>query len=113
MNTLFNDDFRDFVLAFNKTNVDYILVGGLSVVIHGYNRATGDMDIWVRKSPDNYSKIEIAFSIFGMPLFDMSLQRFLENDGTNVFTFGRKPVTIDLMTECKGLDFEEAFQRSM
>lgn len=46
MNNLFNDDFRDFILAFNKANVDYVLVGGFSVVIHGYNRATGDMDIW-------------------------------------------------------------------
>jgi hypothetical protein len=107
---LFNDDFRDFILAFNETNVDYILVGGFSVVIHGYNRATGDMDIWVRRSPDNYAKIVNAFSIFGMPVFDMSLEKFLEDDGINVFTFGRKPVAIDLMTGCKGLDFEETFQ---
>ena len=110
MNNLFNDDFRDFILAFNKTNVDYILVGGFSVVIHGYNRATGDMDIWVRRSTDNYAKIVTAFSIFGMPVFDMSLEKFLEDDGINVFTFGRKPVAIDLMTGCKGLDFEETFQ---
>jgi len=110
LNNLFNDDFRDFILAFNKANVDYILVGGFSVVIHGYNRATGDMDIWVRKSSGNYAKIVEAFSIFGMPVFDMSLKKFLEDDGINVFTFGRKPVAIDLMTGCKGLDFEESFQ---
>lgn len=110
MNNLFNDDFRDFILAFNKANVDYILVGGFSVVIHGYNRATGDMDIWVRRSPDNYAKIVKAFLIFGMPVFDMRLEKFLEDDGVNVFTFGRKPVAIDLMTGCKGLEFEETFQ---
>ena len=68
------------------------------------------MDIWVRKSAENYAKIVTAFSIFGMPLFDMSLQKFIEDDGTNVFTFGRKPVAIDLMTECKGISFEETFQ---
>jgi len=45
-----------------------------------------------------------------MPLFDMTQEKFLEDDGTNVFTFGRKPVAIDLMTGCKGLDFEESFQ---
>ncbi len=110
MNNLFNDDFRDFILAFNKANVDYVLVGGFSVVIHGYNRATGDMDIWVRRSPDNYAKIVKAFLIFGMPVFDMRLEKFLEDDGVNVFTFGRKPVAIDLMTGCKGLEFEETFQ---
>lgn len=48
--------------------------------------------------------------IFGMPVFDMRLEKFLEDDGVNVFTFGRKPVAIDLMTGCKGLEFEETFQ---
>lgn len=112
MNNLFNDDFQDFILALNKTNVDYILVGGFSVIIHGYNRSTGDMDIWVRKSPDNYAKIVKSFSIFGMPVFDMTEEKFLENDGDNVFTFGTSPVAIDLMTGCKGLNFEETFQNA-
>ena len=110
MSTLFNDGFRDFILAFNNTNVDYILVGGYSVIIHGYNRTTGDMNIWVRRSVENYTKLISAFSIFGMAVFDMSLEKFLEDDDINVFTFGRKPVAIDLMTGCKGLDFEETFQ---
>jgi hypothetical protein len=30
----------------------------------------------------------------------------------NVFTFGVSPVSIDLMTEAKGLDFETAFQHA-
>ena len=110
LNNLFNNDFHDFILAFNNSNVDYILVGGFSVIIHGYNRATGDMDIWVRKSHGNYTRILKAFLLFGMPVYDMSLEKFLEDDGSNVFTFGRKPVAIDLMTACKGLDFEETFQ---
>ncbi|MEP7144537.1 MAG: hypothetical protein ABI707_16745 [Ferruginibacter sp.] len=45
-----------------------------------------------------------------MPVFDMSLEKFLEDDGINVFTFGRKPVAIDLMTGCPGLKFQETFQ---
>lgn len=28
---IFNQDFRDFILALNNNNVDYILVGGFAV----------------------------------------------------------------------------------
>ena len=113
MNNLFNDDFQDFIRALNQADVDYILVGGFSVIIHGYNRATGDMDIWVRRSSYNYEKIVKAFSIFGMPVFDMTLEKFLDNEENNVFTFGKKPVAIDLMTACKGLEFEETFKNAV
>ncbi len=50
----FNEDFRDFLRALNNNDVDYILVGGMAVILHGYVRTTGDMDIWVRKSKENY-----------------------------------------------------------
>lgn len=45
MSNIFNEDFRDFLAAFNKAEVKYILVGGFSVILHGYSRTTGDMDI--------------------------------------------------------------------
>jgi hypothetical protein len=49
MGNIFNEDFRDFITALNKSQVDYMLVGGYSVILHGYSRTTGDMDIWVEK----------------------------------------------------------------
>ncbi|MGN6177564.1 MAG: hypothetical protein ACTHNW_00170 [Mucilaginibacter sp.] len=49
MGNIFNDDFREFIQCFNLANVKYILVGGYSVILHGYSRTTGDMDIWVER----------------------------------------------------------------
>ncbi len=112
MAQLFNPDFKDFLQALNNSEVDYILVGGYAVVLHGYERVTGDIDIWVRCTVENYKKLLHAFHAFGMPTFDMSLQNFLDVDGSDVFRFGRKPVAIDIMTKVKGLDFEEAFKKS-
>ena len=112
MPNLFNPDFHDFLKAINKHEVDYILVGGYAVILHGYNRVTADMDIWVKCSKQNYHKIEQAFLTFGMPLFDMTLEKFLKVKSVDVFRFGRKPVAIDLITKIKGLDFDEAFQES-
>lgn len=108
MASIFTEDFRDFILAFNKNEVEYMLVGGLSVFAHGYGRTTGDMDIWVNKTKENYSKIELAFGDFGMPMFDMTLTNFL-GDKNDVYSFGREPQKIDLMTAVKGLIFSEAY----
>lgn len=108
MANIFNEDFSDFIGCFNKHGVEYILVGGMAVVLNGYNRTTGDMDVWVKKSEDNYKKIVRAFHDFGMPVFDMTREKFL-GDQFDVWSFGRDPVRIDLMTGVKGLDFDEAF----
>ncbi|HHH49394.1 MAG TPA: hypothetical protein ENK52_00260 [Saprospiraceae bacterium] len=109
---IFNDDFRDFIQALNKAKVKYILVGGYSVILHGFSRSTGDMDIWVEPSSENYKKLSIAFAKFGLPIFEMSLEKFLNTNQFDVFTFGRPPVAIDIMTKLKGLNFSAAFQLS-
>ncbi|MBI5916622.1 MAG: hypothetical protein HY842_14690 [Bacteroidetes bacterium] len=112
MSNIFNPDFQDFIRCLNESEVDYVLLGGYAVILHGYPRTTGDMDIWVRKTSENYHKIRRAFAAFGMPMFDMTEANFLNNPAMNVFTFGVSPVSIDLMTEAKGLDFEAAFQQA-
>ncbi len=112
MSNIFTDDFRDFILSFNKYDVEYMLVGGLSVFAHGYGRTTGDMDIWVNKTEYNYLKIKMAFSDFGMPMFDMTIDNFL-SDKNDVFSFGREPQKIDLMTALKGLTFDDAFHNKV
>ncbi len=47
-----------------------------------------------------------------MPVFDMMEENFL-SDKFDVWMFGVEPVKIELMTAVKGLDFEEAFQKSV
>ena len=113
MGNIFNEDFRDFISALNDTNVKYILVGGYSVILHGYSRTTGDMDIWVDRTAENYSKLLLAFHQFKMPVFDMTEDNFLHHPDWDVFTFGTPPVAIDLMVKIKGLDFEKCYADSV
>ncbi len=109
---IFDEDFRDFIESLNAAAVEYILVGSYSVILHGYYRATGDMDIWVKPTADNYRKMTSAFNHFGMSLFDLNEARFLDTSTGDVFTFGRPPSGIDIMTMVKGLDFDMAFENS-
>ena len=112
MGNIFNEDFEDFITALNNNEVEYIVVGGYSVILHGYSRTTGDLDIWVNKEKGNYLKLVKAFKEFKMPVFDMTEDNFLKNSELNVFTFGRPPSGIDIMTDLKGLDFNETFKTS-
>ena len=49
---------------------------------------------------------------FGMSLFDMTSEKFMASEEFNVFTFGRPPVCIEILTAVKGLNFKEAFINS-
>lgn len=112
MGNIFHEDFRDFLSALNGQEVRYLLVGGFAVILHGYSRTTGDMDIWVERTPENYLRIKKAFLQFGMPVFDMTENNFLSHPNWDVFTFGLPPVAIDLMVKVKGLVFESCFINS-
>jgi hypothetical protein len=113
MGNIFKEDFRDFIQCLNDCDVRYILVGGFSVILHGYTRTTGDMDIWVDRTLENYNRIKLAFLHFGMPVFDMTEEKFLNHPNWDVFRFGRPPSAIDLMIRVKGLDFDECYDNSI
>jgi hypothetical protein len=108
MKNLLDADFQDFQSA----EVKYVLVGGYSVILHGYSRTTGDLDIWVERTAANYTRLTQAFHSFGMPVFDMTSQNFLHNPALDVFTFGRPPVAIDIITQLKGMNFVEAYAKA-
>lgn len=112
MGTIFNSDFRDFIQALNNHNVHYILVGGYAVILHGYRRVTGDMDIWVNRTKENYAKLSRAFTEFGLSVFEMTEDKFLDADTADVFSYGRPPVSIDIITKLKGVNFDEAFAQA-
>ena len=63
---IFNNDFKDFILYLNQYVVEYIVVGGYAVIIRGYSRSTGDIDIWVNKTEENFIKLQKAIKVFGL-----------------------------------------------
>ena len=79
MPNIFNRDFQDFINCLNIYEVEYLLVGGYSVILYGYNRTTGYLDIWVNQTEDNYHQLVLAFSCFQMRVFEITLEIFLTN----------------------------------
>lgn len=107
-----NQDFFEFLESLKAQAVEAILVGGYAVVAHGYHRTTGDLDVWVNPTEENYRRLIRAFSFFGLPAEAIPLESFLATDTMDVFTFGIPPSAIDILTKVKGLSFDECYQNS-
>ena len=57
------NQFQNFIAvidALNKYNVDYILVGGVAVILHGLERLTRDIDIFIKSDPENIDNLKRA-----------------------------------------------------
>lgn len=58
-----NSDYRDLIAEFNAHGVEFIVVGAHALAAHGHVRATKDLDVWVRPSPDNAPRVIAALSL--------------------------------------------------
>ncbi len=104
---MLNSDFRDMLSAFAEAGVRYLLVGAYAMAAHGYVRATGDIDFWVDRSPENAERIISALTRFGAPLHGLGTEDLESPD--LVFQVGVAPRRIDVLTGIDGIAFDEAW----
>ena len=102
-------DFKEFIQYINSEKVEYLLVGGYAVGIHGAPRFTADMDIWVKCDPANAAKLGRALEKFGFGDPQITAGQFLKDN--SVFRFGVPPLQIDILTEASGREFVDCYLR--
>jgi hypothetical protein len=72
---------RQIFAALNDARVDYVVVGGLAVILHGYLRATADLDLALGLSADNASRGMRALASVGLqPRLPVALDDFSDSD---------------------------------
>ena len=99
-------DFRAFVELLNAQRVEYLIIGAHALAFHGRPRYTNDLDVFVRRSPENLSALLRVLDAFGFASPNLTQDDF----GPDSFVqLGVAPVRIDLTTSISGLDFEEAW----
>ena len=103
---MLNKDYKEMLQLLLEEQVDFILVGAYALAAHGYPRATGDMDIWVRAEEINSINIYRALERFGAPVDQITVNDFA-NEGI-VFQIGVTPRRIDIITHLDGVSFGEA-----
>jgi hypothetical protein len=102
-------DFFEMLSALSDAEAEFLVVGAHALAVHGRPRATGDLDIWIRTTPENVSRVWTALAEFGAPMENVSEDELTHPD--MVFQFGVSPNRIDILTSLSGLVFEEAWAR--
>ena len=63
--------FIEICRAFNAHGVEYVVVGGFAIALHGLPRTAEDIDFFVSPAPENVEKIKSALkSIYSDPSID-------------------------------------------
>jgi hypothetical protein len=108
---IFDMEVINFWKSLQDHNVRFIMVGGYAANLHGYQRYTGDMDIWIDDTLENRKNLRNAFIAYGMGDFEM-MERMQFVPGWTYFHINNG-MQLDIMVEMKGLEnfsFDECLQ---
>ena len=103
---MLNEDYKEMLQLLLEEQVDFMIVGAYALGTHGYPRATGDIDIWVKPNNINSKKLYKALARFGAPLDQIQIDEF-STEGI-IFQIGVIPRRIDISTKIDGVTYEEA-----
>ena len=69
------------IRALNREGVEYVVVGAVALGLHGLARATEDVDLFVRPTPDNVERLRRALSaVWSDPDIDAIVESDLAGD---------------------------------
>jgi len=100
-------DFLDFIALLNEHHVEFVLVGGYALGVHGYVRATGDIDFLYRLTDANVARLCTSLTEFGAPPHLINRDALLDPDV--VTYFGMPPLRIDLLSSISGVESDVVF----
>lgn len=99
---VFDEEIILFWKSLQENAVEYIMVGGYATNLHGYQRYTGDMDLWIRDTTLNRRKLRKAFADYGMGDFE-PLERMQIVPGWTNFNLNNG-MKLDLLVSMQGLE---------
>lgn len=103
---MLNEDYKEMLQGLLDQKVEFIVVGAYALAAHGFPRATGDIDIWVKPDENNSKKVYKALAGFGAPINEIREDEFSQPG--LIFQIGVVPRRIDIITKIDAVEFEEA-----
>ncbi|WP_053222485.1 nucleotidyltransferase [Roseivirga seohaensis] len=107
-----DDFYLNVIKAFNVSGVRYMVIGGFAVNFYGYNRSTGDLDLWVSNDESNLIKLGDAFYKMGYDFSEEAKNELIKN---NIVSFSEGNYTVELLTRInisKEISFNEALEKA-
>jgi hypothetical protein len=86
--------------------VRYVIIGATAFPVHGYARATLDIDIFIEPSQDNARKVLAALTAFGYDMTDVTIENLL----TKKILIRQYILETDIHPFVAGVTFEEVWR---
>lgn len=102
-----HDDWKDFLAALDKRHVEYLVIGGIALGVHGHVRYTRDLDVWFRGTETNAERLIAALVDFGFKDIKASPMEFCKPRA--MLVLGAEPNKIELLNFADGVDFDTCF----
>ena len=107
--TAFSDDILEFIRLLGKYKVHYLIVGGESVIFHGYPRLTGDVDFFYERTEANTQRLFSCLEEFWKGQIPGITRASELMEAGVVIQFGRPPNRLDLLSQIDAVPFSEAW----
>lgn len=108
---MLNNDYKEMLQCLSEEGVKFLLVGAYALAVHGFPRATKDIDFFVWATPENAANLMRALLKFGAPLDGVSESDF-SSEGV-IFQIGNSPRRIDIITAIDGVEFNLAYSKRL
>jgi hypothetical protein len=105
-----NADFQDLINCLTVQGVEFLIVGAHALAFHGIARYTGDLDLWIRRSNENASKLRADLDSFGVRITAEDAHRMTEP--RKFLRFGVEPRRIEILNFLDGCEYEVASLRA-
>jgi len=104
--------YTDLLIELCEANVEFLLVGDRAVILYGCDRATDDLDIFVRPTSANSQRVFTALEGFGAPLRTHAVTpKHFAVEGA-AYRFLIAPLRIEVLTRISGVSFDDALRGS-
>lgn len=101
---MIGDDWFALLEELSDAGVRYLVVGAHAMAVHGFPRATQDLDVWIDRDPGNADKTLQALATFGAPLGTLGVTTDDLTTPGMVIQIGLPPNRIDVLTAISGVD---------
>ncbi len=102
-------DTEGLLKSLKEHKVDFVIIGATAFPVHGYARATLDIDIFIRPAEINAQRTKSALKAFGYDVSDIAKEDLLKKK----LLIRQYAVETDIHPFVKGISFEQVWKNKV
>jgi predicted nucleotidyltransferase len=102
-------DTESLLKSLKEHKVQFVIIGATAFPVHGYSRATLDIDIFIKPEISNAEKTLSALEEFGYDITDIAVDELL----TKKILIRQYLVETDIHPHVKGVSFDEVWKNKV